>query len=86
MCGKVDVLLLDVPPSSTYPLNVFGVVGDTVLWQLESTPDTSIQHPTSVYIDVQSTPDGLVRLMNYNGLHVVIDPKNGLVVRKEFSK
>jgi len=82
----VTIVLLKVPPSEAMTQNVFGVSPEgRILWQIEKIPETSSDE-TNTYVGMNKTSDQIVRIGNWNGLIVEIDPTTGKVTRKIFGK
>jgi hypothetical protein len=84
--GDVLIVLLDVPPKESMTENVFGVSkAGQILWQIERIPATATD-PVNCYTSIFPPKGGIVRLYNWNGTGVRIDPQTGKVLATWFGK
>jgi hypothetical protein len=80
------VVLLEIPKMASMTENVFGIDLDGVIvWQVENIPETSI-HPLLWYADMRKINEQTIRLFNWNGWAVDIDPATGVVKHRTWSK
>lgn len=74
------IVLLEVPAKESMMENVFGVSkAGHIVWQIEPRPDL-MADPVNCYTGIFPPEEGRVRLGNWCGIDVVIDPHTGEVI------
>ena len=81
--SDVLVVRLESPPGICFNKNVYGVLpGGVIAWQ--------VKHRAHVYNDSPSTGmirvEGQVKLMNWDGLELVVDPASGKEISAEYRR
>lgn len=77
------VVVLNVPPKVNYPLNVFGLTQNgKILWRITSLPRVG----ASPYVGLIRRSEDRVRLANWDGMLVDVNPVDGTVLAEEWGK
>ena len=80
---EIFVVLLEPDPGSRFNENVFGVAADgRVIWTIEQRKHV---YDDSPYTSVLKEGDQ-VKLFNWDGDELIVDPKSGVVVAEGYGK
>jgi len=81
--GRIYVVRLEPDPGSRFNENVFGVTTDgTVIWTIEQRKHVYVDSPYTSVI----RKDNRVKLFNWDGDELLVDPKSGAVVAERYGK
>ncbi|MEQ8906789.1 hypothetical protein [Ekhidna sp.] len=74
--------MLRIPPKSYFNENVFGLDKDGIIWQVEK---LQYNHDDSPFVSIFDEDDK-VRLQNWDGTQLIVEPSTGKVLDQKWFK